>query len=95
MHLGDKIASSDSNGERHLADSPPGATDTEAPRLQGIDPATLQDLMSPDDVASMALENLRNGPTYIPSEHYRMVFDALLAMPRDDALTAMARTLQA
>lgn len=73
----------------------PGATDTEAPRLQGIDPATLQDLMSPDDVARLALEHLRNGPTYIPSEHYRKLFDALLAMPRNDALTAMARTLQA
>ncbi|MGW2332187.1 SDR family NAD(P)-dependent oxidoreductase [Streptomyces sp. NPDC001700] len=71
----------------------PGATDTEAPRLQGIDPATLQDLMSPDDVARSALEHLRNGPTHIPSAYHRELFDTLLAMPRRDALTAMARTM--
>lgn len=73
----------------------PGATDTEAPRLQGIDPATLQDLMSPDDVARLALDNLHHGPTYIPSKHYRQQFDALLSMPRSDALTAMARNMRA
>jgi short-subunit dehydrogenase len=33
----------------------PGATDTEAPRLQGIDPATLRNVMSPDEVATFAL----------------------------------------
>lgn len=73
----------------------PGATDTEAPRLQGIDPATLQDLMPPDDVAHSALENLRQGPTHIPSEHYRATFDTLLSMPRAAALTAMARAMDA
>ncbi|MFJ2559617.1 MULTISPECIES: SDR family NAD(P)-dependent oxidoreductase [unclassified Streptomyces] len=71
----------------------PGATDTEAPRLQGVDPTTLQDLMSPDDVARSALEHLRDGPTHIPSAHYRQLFDTLLAMPRRDALTAMARSM--
>ncbi|MFE3826583.1 SDR family NAD(P)-dependent oxidoreductase [Streptomyces sp. NPDC059092] len=71
----------------------PGATDTEAPRLQGIDPTTLQDLMSPYDVAHAALEHLRDGPTYIPSAHYRDLFGTLLAMPRGDALTAMARSM--
>ncbi|MFI6698706.1 SDR family NAD(P)-dependent oxidoreductase [Streptomyces sp. NPDC050509] len=71
----------------------PGATDTEAPRLQGVDPTTLQDLMSPDDVARSALKHLREGPTHIPSAHYRQVFDTLLAMPRRDALTAMARSM--
>ncbi|WP_427921821.1 SDR family NAD(P)-dependent oxidoreductase [Streptomyces sp. cg40] len=68
----------------------PGATDTEAPRNQGIDPATLHDLMSPDDVARSALDNLRNGPTHVPSARYRGLFDTLLAMPRREALTAMA-----
>ncbi|WP_216893887.1 SDR family NAD(P)-dependent oxidoreductase [Nocardia alni] len=72
----------------------PGATDTEAPRLQGIDPTTLQDLMSPDDVARSTLENLHHGPTYIPSEHYRAQFRQLLSMPRDAALTAMASALR-
>ncbi|WP_040831932.1 SDR family NAD(P)-dependent oxidoreductase [Nocardia jiangxiensis] len=71
----------------------PGATDTEAPRLQGIDPADLHDLMSPDDVAASALEHLRHGPTHVPSEHYRRQFEQLLAMPRDQALTAMAKAV--
>ena len=72
----------------------PGATDTEAPRLQGIDPATLQNVMSPDEVARLTLENLQNGPTYIPSEHYRASFERLLSMPRRDALTVMARSIR-
>ena len=72
----------------------PGATDTEAPRLQGIDPATLQNLMSPDDVARLALENIRNGPVYLPSEHYKATFERLLSMPRRDALAAMARSMK-
>ncbi len=68
----------------------PGATDTEAPRLQGVDPATMQNVMSPDDVARLALENLRNGPVYVPSDHYRGMFEQLLSMPRRDTLRAMA-----
>ncbi|MEU6146283.1 SDR family NAD(P)-dependent oxidoreductase [Streptomyces sp. NPDC047081] len=71
----------------------PGATDTEAPRLQGIDPTTLQDLMSPDDVVRSALEALRSGPTHVPSAHYRELFDTLLSMPRREALTAMAQAI--
>lgn len=72
----------------------PGATDTEAPRKQGIDPATLQNVMSPDDVAKLALENIQNGPTYIPSAHYRASFDHLLSMPRRDALQMMAKSMK-
>jgi uncharacterized protein len=72
----------------------PGATDTEAPRNQGIDPATLHNLMSPDDVARLTLENIRNGPTYIPSEHYRTLFEQILGMPRDQALLSMARGMK-
>jgi len=72
----------------------PGATDTEAPRLQGIDPSTLSNVMSPDDVAKLTIENLRNGPTYIPSAHYKATFDHLLAMPRRDALSAMAKSMK-
>jgi uncharacterized protein len=72
----------------------PGATDTEAPRNQGIDPATLHNLMSPDDVARLTLENIENGPTYIPSEHYRALFEKMLSMPRDQALLAMAKGMK-
>ncbi|GAB3104152.1 SDR family NAD(P)-dependent oxidoreductase [Aestuariicella hydrocarbonica] len=72
----------------------PGATDTEAPALQGIDPKTLQHLMSPADVARLAFENIQNGPVYIPSEHYQKTFDRLLSLPRRDALMAMAKSMK-
>ena len=68
----------------------PGATDTEALGRHGIDPATLPNLMSPDAVAKLALENLNRGPVLVTSEHYRAMFERLLSMPRRDALTAMA-----
>ena len=72
----------------------PGATDTEAPRLQGIDPATLDHLMSPTEVARLALANLANGPVYIPSDHYRNQIEQLAGMPRRDTLLAVAQTMK-
>lgn len=72
----------------------PGATDTEAPVKQGIDPRTLDALMSPGEVARLALENIANGPVYISSEHYRAMFENLLQMPRRDALMAMADNMR-
>ena len=71
----------------------PGATDTEAPRRQGIDRATLRNVMSLDEVATLALENMSNGPVHFEREHYKAMFEQLLAMPRRDALTAMARNM--
>lgn len=72
----------------------PGATDTEAPGLQGIDTKTLANVMSPDEVAARSLENLSNGPVYVASDHYKASFERLLAMPRPDALLAMARSMR-
>jgi hypothetical protein len=72
----------------------PGPTGTEAPRLQDIDPATMTDVMSPDDVARLALENLPNGPAYILSDHYGGMFNQLLSMPRRDTLVAMAKAMK-
>jgi uncharacterized protein len=72
----------------------PGATDTEAPGLQGIDTKALQNVMSPDEVAKRTLDNLANGPVYIASDHYKATFEKLLAMPRRDALAAMARNMR-
>jgi short-subunit dehydrogenase len=69
----------------------PGATDTENARKHGVDPATNEHVMSADDVARLAMENIANGPVYIPSDHYRGLFTQLQSMPRRDALTAMAR----
>ena len=72
----------------------PGATDTEALVLQGIDPSTLDDVMTPDEVAELTLAHIKNGPVYIPSAHYEAMFDALLSMPRGDALLAMADNMK-
>ena len=72
----------------------PGATDTEAPAAQGIDPATLRNKMTPDDVAEHALANLADGPMVVSSDHYRATFEQLLAMPRRDALTTMAKAMR-
>jgi hypothetical protein len=72
----------------------PGATDTEAPGLQGIDTKTLANVMSPNEVAARTLDNISNGPVHISSDHYRASFDRLLAMPRRDALVAMAGILR-
>jgi len=72
----------------------PGATDTEALGRHGIDPATLPNVMSPDAVAKLALENLSRGPVLITSEHYQATFDRLLSMSRRDALTAMAARMK-
>jgi hypothetical protein len=48
--------------------------------------------MLPDEVARLALENITNGPVYIPSA--QAIFEQLLAMPRRDALTAMAGNIK-
>lgn len=72
----------------------PGATATEAAGLQGIDLATLQNVMSPGEVVERALAHIEDGPTLIASDHYKATFDHLLAMPRRDALAAMARSMK-
>jgi uncharacterized protein len=72
----------------------PGATDTEAMDRLKIDKSTLQNLQSPDEVARLTLENLKNGPTFIPSEHYRKSFEGLTSMPRRDALVMMAKSMK-
>lgn len=72
----------------------PGATDTEAAALQGIDIATLHDVMPPAEVAKLALQNITNGPVLMTSEHYKRNFDRLLSMPRREALTLMARAMK-
>lgn len=68
----------------------PGATESEAAAKQGIDIAKLQNVMPAADVAELTLNNIQNGPTFISSPHYRASFEALLSMPRRDALKAMA-----
>jgi uncharacterized protein len=72
----------------------PGATESEAAAKSGLDITKLQNVMKAEDVAGLTLDNIRNGPTFISSEHYRAIFDKLLALPRRDALLAMADGLR-
>lgn len=73
----------------------PSSTDTEAHALQGIDSATLEGMMSPVAVACEALERLRDGPILVSGEHNRAMFDAMLGMPRREALLQMAEAMRA
>jgi uncharacterized protein len=73
----------------------PGPTDTEAAALQGMDTAKMEGLMSPDEVARVALENIDKGPTFVSHPRYKAMFDQMLAMPRRDVLTASAKALKA
>lgn len=72
----------------------PGATNTEAPAKQGIDPATMMEVMEPEEVALFTFENMKNGPVLVSSDFYRTMFDQMTAMPRRDALSAMATAIK-
>jgi short-subunit dehydrogenase len=73
----------------------PGATESEAAARAGFDLSKLLNVMKAEEVAALTLANIRNGPTFISSEHYKKSFDQLLAMPRRDALMAMAAGIKA
>lgn len=68
----------------------PGATESEA--TAGIE--GLRNLQTAAEVARLTLDNLQNGPTFIPNEHYRQMFYNLRQMPRREALAGMARSMK-
>ena len=72
----------------------PGATESEAAAKQGFDPSKMQNVQSARECARLTLDNLANGPTYCPNDHYRAMFEQMLAMPRKQALLAMARGMK-
>ena len=72
----------------------PGATESEAAAKQGIDLSKMQNVMTAREVARLALDHLAEGPTYCPSDHYRALFEQLVALPRRDALLAMAKGMR-
>lgn len=72
----------------------PGATESEAAAKQGIDPATMTDVMPAAECARLALERLAEGPTYISNEVHGAQFAQLLAMPRRQALLASAEAMK-
>jgi len=60
----------------------PSATDTEAVRLQGFDPAQMHNLMPPRQVVELALGQLGKGPTYVPGAMNRAMVRFLTLLPR-------------
>lgn len=68
----------------------PGATESEA--TAGIE--GLRNLQTAAEVARLTLDNLQNGPTFIPNEHYRQMFYNLRQMPRREALAGMAQSMK-
>lgn len=72
----------------------PGKTVSEAAVKQGFDPSTLDDAMSAREVARLAIEHVKDGPTYISSEHYAKMIGQLSALPRDRALLASAAAME-
>lgn len=72
----------------------PGATETEAAAKQGVDMSANPNVQSPDEVATLTLDNIANGPVFIPSAHYKALFDKMLTLPRAQALEAMAKGMK-
>lgn len=69
----------------------PGATETEA--TAGME--NIANLQAAHDVARLALDNLSNGPTFVPNDHYRALFEKLRIAPRKEALKGMAGSMKA
>jgi short-subunit dehydrogenase len=68
----------------------PGATESEA--TAGV--PGLANLQIAAEVATLALDNLREGPTFVPHAHYRALFDHLRTQPRREALAGMAEGMR-
>lgn len=60
----------------------PGSTDTDAPKLQGIDRSQLIGLISPQAVARQALDQLGQRPVLITGRVSRLLIGTLRALPR-------------
>ena len=67
----------------------PGPTTSEAAAKQGVDMTGIAQ-RSAIDVARDTLGQLAHGPTFISDPQYKAMFDGMRAMPRGDALMAMA-----
>jgi short-subunit dehydrogenase len=72
----------------------PGATESEAMTERGLGGDTMQNLQSAREVARLALDNIAEGPTFVPNEQYKAMYDELLAQPRRGALVAMAESIK-
>ncbi|MDE2595397.1 MAG: SDR family NAD(P)-dependent oxidoreductase [Sphingomonadales bacterium] len=72
----------------------PGPTESEAAAKQGIDMSANPHLLPAREVARLALDNLANGPTFVSHPVYEAMFDKMRALPRREALSAMAQGMK-
>jgi short-subunit dehydrogenase len=94
LHLGEGLYAEAVGSGVDILTCCPGATNTEAGQRAGVDLSLLQNVQQPRDVAVSTLDNLANGPAHFPNAAYKAQFDQLLAMPKRDALLAMAAAMQ-
>lgn len=73
----------------------PSATDTDAVRQQGFDPAQMRGLMSPRRVVELALGRLAHGPTYVPGAANRALVRFLGLLPRRWAIVLAGKGARA
>jgi short-subunit dehydrogenase len=72
----------------------PGATESEATEKYAEKFGSIPNLQPASEVAALALDNIANGPVFVPNAHYKARFEQLTAMPRAEAVTAMAAALK-
>ncbi|HLS82997.1 MAG TPA: SDR family NAD(P)-dependent oxidoreductase [Steroidobacter sp.] len=73
----------------------PGATDTEAIRLQGFKPELMPNLMSPAEVAKQALRRLGKAPLHVPGPENRKYVSMMRRMPREKLIAFNAQAMSA
>ena len=73
----------------------PGATDTEAAGIQGLDPKQFSNLMPARQVAQLALQRLGKGPSYIPGAVNRIMVRVLTWLPRRAAISMAGKGTKA
>jgi hypothetical protein len=72
----------------------PGKTVSQAAVKQGFDQSILDDAMAARAVARLALEHIKDGPTYFSSEHYAELTERLSAPARRQAILGAAAAMR-
>jgi short-subunit dehydrogenase len=73
----------------------PGPTDTEILPSSGFRPEEMAGLMSPEEVARLALTRLGRGPSFVPGAGNRALVTALSLLPRKLAVTLAGKGMRA
>jgi len=72
----------------------PGATESEAMENSDLPASIKQNVQPARECAQLSLDNIGNGPRYIPNAHYRALFEQLTAGPRAETLIGMEQNMR-